>query len=526
MTIASSSVADITGIGIVDQAADGSRGQVLIEDNELFAWTGAAVSEGNNYQPSNFYDASEKLIRHNYIHHNVRDGAGYGVVVSAGGYAEVDGNVFDYNRHAISQDDSPFSGYVAHRNYILEGGKMEGGGTFGYYNQLFDVHGTGPGHYGGSAGQQFDISYNTFRGDETYWGHTRRALYLRGTPSVGLWFDNNVLVHPNQTAAAQAEPVCTTTTTATGSITTCIDNPHFYASGNQYGIDRSSDVLVGDLDGDGLDDVFLATGTTWFYSSDGRTEWRWLNDTAEVRSQVALGNFDNAPGADVFSVQNGRFYISSGARTPWAAFGVITDSPPITQLRFGDFDGDGKTDVLRSDGSLWWVSYGAATAWQPLSQAQNIALSDLRFADFDGNHKTDVFHIQNGTWYWKKDGIGGWLVLNAAQWSNVADLWFADFDGDGKADVGLLGASGRYQFWSGGTATAATPLAIPDSHNVVGLAFAVGHFVAYQYNPHPDGVLAWWRGNDSYNVYGDAGAGFAYSAGTPYFDWSGYKSMR
>jgi hypothetical protein len=339
-----------------------------------------------------------------------------------------------------------------------------------------------------------------------------------------------VLVHPDQTAAAEVPQVCTIVVDPnTGqSYNFCVHTPAFFATGNQYSTDRSGEILVGDLDGDGLDDVFVATGTTWFYSSDAATEWRFLAEMPEVKADLAIGTFDDAVGADLFTVKNGRFYISSQGRTPWTQLGVVTDAPPIAQLRFGDFDGDGKTDVFRTDGSLWWVSYGGKGPWQPLSQAQNILLADLRFADLDGNHHTDVFHIQNGIWYWKKDGIGGWLQLNTAKWTNVNDLVFADFDGDGKADIGLLGAGGHYAYWPGGTAAVPTSLVTPDASYVVGAPFATGHFVNYQYNPHPDGVLAWRRGNPAFAVYGDAGAGFAMSAGggTAYFDWSNYKSMR
>ena len=391
------------------------------------------------------------------------------------------------------------------------------------------MHGVGPGGYNGSAGEQFEISYNTFRGDETYGGVTRRAFRLRGTPSVGAWFEYNVLVHPDQTAAAEAQKVCSTRIGPNGiPITICINNPAFFATGNQYNVDRSGTMLVGDLDGDGLDDVFIATGNTWFYSSAGQTEWRHLNDMTELTTDVTIGHFDTTVGADLFTVKNGHFYISTGGRGAWAPFGQITDSPAISQLRFGDFNGDGKTDVLRSDGSLWWVSYGGTGPWVGLSQAQNIPLSELRFADLDGNQRTDVFHIQNGVWYWKKDGIGGWLRLNAAQWSTTSDLVFADFDGDGRADIGLLGAGGRWQYWSGGTAIVATALHVPNGGEILGTPFATGHFASYPIGPHPDGVLAWHAGNPYYNVDGDAGAGFALSAGggTAYIDWSAYKSMR
>src|SRR5690606_4352326 len=54
-------------------------------------------------------------------------GEGYGVAVTDGGYATIEQNVFDENRHAIAggsrHDDAlDYSGYTLRDNLILEGG--------------------------------------------------------------------------------------------------------------------------------------------------------------------------------------------------------------------------------------------------------------------------------------------------------------------------------------------------------------------------------------------------------------------
>ena len=82
-------------------------------------------------------------------------------------------------------------------------------------------------------------------------------------------------------------------------------------------MNTSEELAVGDFDGDGCSDVFLATGAVWVYSPCGRGAWRYLNT-----SQYRLG-----------------------------------------QLAFGDFNGDGKTDVFLQKGDRWYVSYGATTAF-------------------------------------------------------------------------------------------------------------------------------------------------------------------
>jgi hypothetical protein len=45
---------------------------------------------------------------------------------------------------------------------------------------------------------------------------------------------------------------------------------------------------VGDFDGDRIDDVFLSTGATWWFSSGGQAEWRLLQPHAGVRPRSAL----------------------------------------------------------------------------------------------------------------------------------------------------------------------------------------------------------------------------------------------
>src|SRR5262249_54588446 len=155
----------------------------------------------------------------------------------------IEGNVFDTNRHAIASDGKPWTGYIAQYNYVLEGGHCEGG-IFCYWNQHFDVHGRGSNYSGGVAGEYFLIANNTFRGEQTYsvwpFDRTRPAFWLRGTPEIGAYFMDNVLVHDDQDAAIRTEDGVT----------------HLFVIGqNHYNVDPSLDFGVGDFDGDGKDDL-------------------------------------------------------------------------------------------------------------------------------------------------------------------------------------------------------------------------------------------------------------------------------
>ena len=197
---------------------------ILITDNEFNEWTGAGVDVKGTHEvrvPEEYEagwgrptrdDAGLVMVQHNFFHHNARDGGGYGVAVGGGAYATVEGNVFDFNRHAVAASGFAFSGYIARFNYILQGGFMQGS----FYNQHFDVHGTNrdatSGNnnstgYGGTAGEYYEIAFNAIRGDQgySYGFKTRPSFMLRGAPTIGAYFQDNVDVHEDLDSGGGAQ---------------------------------------------------------------------------------------------------------------------------------------------------------------------------------------------------------------------------------------------------------------------------------------------------------------------------------
>src|SRR5438034_852545 len=55
--------------------------------------------------------------------------------------------------------------------------------------------------YGGSAGEYFEIAFNTIRGEQPYYYNTRPSFMLRGAPTNGAYFHDNVDVHDDLDAA-------------------------------------------------------------------------------------------------------------------------------------------------------------------------------------------------------------------------------------------------------------------------------------------------------------------------------------
>ena len=110
-----------TGI-VIDDAAP-----MIVDHNKLSNWTDAAINVLHEGAPANWACApldttvrpeNVRIVR-NFIHHNVRDGLGYGVVVGGDGYAHITGNTFLMNRHAIASDGQARDGYSAWFNLVM-----------------------------------------------------------------------------------------------------------------------------------------------------------------------------------------------------------------------------------------------------------------------------------------------------------------------------------------------------------------------------------------------------------------------
>lgn len=423
-----------------NRAMDDPEPQALIDNNEIFDWPGAGIHVG---AVRNTYNTAQKVsITKNFIHHNLMCNQGYGVEVygatdsrALGGYAFIDRNVFTYNRHAIAGDGHPATGFVAQRNLILSGGKTcHTSAVTSAYEQHFDMHGFDgeEAGYGGVAGERITIRYNTVRGEQEYgefW--TRPVFWLRGTPSVVAHFYGNVMAHDDRSEAIRNDA----------------DEGHFLDWNNRYDINTSDELAVGDFDGDGIADVFQATGTVWAYSARGRSDWRIINTRSETLPRLRFGDFDGNGTTDVFTQQGDRWLVSYGGTTGWRPlpFGSSID---ISSYRVGDFDGDGKADIFRANGTQWSYSRGGAADWEPLAGSR-YGVDDVQLGDFNGDGATDVLGIANGEWSVSYGGATTWQRLNDRIANNVRGLVVADFNRDGVSDIARQNGPDYEISWNG-----------------------------------------------------------------------------
>ena len=157
-----------------------------------------------------------------------------------------------------------------------------------------------------------------------------------------------------------------------------ITNPIDIRPNNRFDFDSFGRYGACDFDGDGVDDLFLATGTTWWFSSFGEFQWSYLNAKKERLNQVRPGYFDNDLRCDVLAEQSGQWVISSGGTSDWRPLGAF--GAPLSQVQFGRFDPnqrDHRPGVTRRtthafrrapDGQ-WFVTPLSHPDWQPVQRS-------------------------------------------------------------------------------------------------------------------------------------------------------------
>jgi hypothetical protein len=160
----------------------------------------------------------------------------------------------------------------------------------------------------GTAGHDMEIRYNSFF-------YTKgNAIKLRGTPQLqphGMFVISNVFAHDDINDAVEQ--------TESG----------LFLSNNLVGINGLNELGTCDFDGDSINDSFLATGQTWWFSSSGDKPWVYLNTSTKRRSEVTLGFFNADNICDV-SV-DGIIYPGGRTQTPLAnplppGGGVVTST--------------------------------------------------------------------------------------------------------------------------------------------------------------------------------------------------------
>ena len=248
-------------------------------------------------------------------------------------------------------------------------------------------------------------------------------------------------------------------------------NGLFTDSGQALGKNRSLSVALGTLDGEQALDAWVANG--WGVLTGPQPDRVWTNDgngsfsdsgQALGKSQgfsVALGDVDGDGDLDAW-VANGPYAgLNQPQNTVWFndGAGIFTDSGQALGDRFsysvalGDLDGDGDLDAWVANAfqpNTIWTNDGSGTfidSGQRLGSAQSskVVLGDL---DGDGDLDAWVANIAQPNAIWTNDGTGTFTdsgqKLGKRKSRSVA---LADLDDDGDLDAWVANVGGSDTVW-------------------------------------------------------------------------------
>ena len=254
----------------------------------------------------------------------------------------------------------------------------------------------------------------------------------------------------------------------------------FVDSGQKLGDSFSRAVALGDLDGDGDLDAFVANGS----EADPQPDSVWINNGEGLFSRkqsvgnshsrdVQLGDLDSDGDLDAF-VGNSNFDRGQGeASLVWLnnGLGSFADSGQrlggalVQGLDLGDLDGDGDLDAFLANGlserdygraNTIWLNDGHARFADSGQRLSDRISQDVALGDLDGDGDLDAF-VANG-------GLEGGDVVPDEVWLNDGHAHFsdsgqrlgfgaslgvalADLHGDGHLDAFVAGYFDGNRVW-------------------------------------------------------------------------------
>jgi len=202
----------------------------------------------------------------------------------------------------------------------------------------------------------------------------------------------------------------------------------FTDSLQSLGSSASTAVALGDMDGDGDLDAFVANigydhfsgGANRVWQNDGRGTFTETQSLGSVDSiGVALGDVDGDGDLDAFVANMDYDHSSGEANRVWQNDGTGTftetqnlGSAPSAAVALGDVDSDGDLDAFVANrigaNKVWWNDgTGAFTETQSLGSADGLGVA---LGDLDGDGDLDAFVANFGYGYGMANKV--WLNLN------------------------------------------------------------------------------------------------------------------
>ena len=232
---------------------------------------------------------------------------------------------------------------------------------------------------------------------------------------------------------------------------------------------RGAPSPIGDLNGDGKDDVLLrhVDGRWAYYPMDGRVPIEPQPGIVELDNDLhwrlaGLGDFDGDGKDDVLLRHtDGRWqgYLMDGATVRSSGIVELPADAEWSLAAIGDLDGDGRDEpLLRHDDGRWELAplrglVVAASGSAELTITNNAKWRFAGLGDLNGDGNDDiVLRHQDGRWHYYAMN-GSEALAERGRLQLIANLaWrlaaIGDINGDGKDDVLLRQVNGRWRYYA------------------------------------------------------------------------------
>lgn len=222
-----------------------------------------------------------------------------------------------------------------------------------------------------------------------------------------------------------------------------------YANGATWAAFNSrnaSQLAMADLAHDGKSQLIVGLAAT----STGKAQGLWAvsqsNAWTQIGSQtqykVIVGDMDGNGQDDVVTANSAGIYLKLNGSASWTRI----DTRNTTKLVFADLNHDGKDELIADFGSGGIYSYTSSTGWKLVVKGTTTWMTT---GDLDGNDQPDLvvnFGSTSGTW---GDHTGVWVLFNGVTWfqidPDVASVGVAaSLDGGSKDALALVNADGTF----------------------------------------------------------------------------------